>query len=172
MIPVSHTATVELIIKGITLASMLIGVLVLPILPGLIIIWIAALGYGLVSGFGTTGWITFAIMTVLMAFGSLVDNVLMSTQAHKEGAPWWVTLVALAAGILGSIFIPLPIIGGILAALVSLFGVEWLRCKDWRKALNSLKGMMIGCGWAWIIRLVMAVVMIGLWAVWVFMTPS
>ena len=126
----------------------------------------AALGYGLAAGFGTLGWIIFAIVTVFMLAGSVVDNILMSTSAHKEGAPWWVTLLAMAAGILGSVFIPVPILGGILAALLTLFGIEWLRRKDWRKALASLKGMMIGCGWAFVIRFIVGVIMIGLWAIW------
>jgi hypothetical protein len=47
-----------------------------------------------------------------------------------------------------------------------LFGVEWIRCKDWRKALASLKGMMIGWGWAFVIRFIIGLVMIGLWFIW------
>ena len=87
---------IDLIIKGITLTAMLVGLLVIPILPGLVIIWVAALGYGLAAGFGVLGWIMFAIITVLMLVGSIVDNVLMGTSAHKEGAPWWVILLAMA----------------------------------------------------------------------------
>ena len=99
---------------------MLVGLLVLPLLPGLVIIWVAALGYGLAAGFGTLGWVMFAILTVLMLAGSVVDNVLMGTSAHKEGAPWWVILLAMLAAIVGSFVIPIPIIGGILAALADL----------------------------------------------------
>ena len=55
---------IPLLIKSITLTVMLAGLLVLPLLPGLVIIWVAALGYGLVAGFGTLGWIMFAFLTV------------------------------------------------------------------------------------------------------------
>jgi uncharacterized protein YqgC (DUF456 family) len=161
-----YIINVDLIIKGITLTAMLVGLLVLPLLPGLVIIWVAALGYGLAAGFGTLGWIMFAIITVLMIVGSLVDNVLMGTQAHKEGAPWWVILLAMLAAILGSFLIPVPILGGILAALLTLFGIEWLRRKDWRKALASIRGMMIGWGWAFVVRFIIGMVMIGLWLIW------
>jgi hypothetical protein len=157
---------VDLIIQAFTLTAMLVGLLVLPILPGLVIIWGAALGYGLAAGFGTLGWIMFAIMTVLMLAGSIVDNILMGTSAHKEGAPWWVILLAMLAAILGSILIPIPIIGGVLAALLTLFGIEWLRRKDWRKALLSIKGMLIGWGWAFVIRFIIGMLMIGLWLIW------
>ncbi len=157
---------VDVIIKGITLTGMLIGLLVIPILPGLVIIWVAALGYGLAAGFGVLGWVMFALITLLMLVGSVVDNILMGTSAHKEGAPWWVILLALLAAILGSFLIPVPILGGILAALLTLFGIEWLRRKDWRKALASIKGMMIGWGWAFVIRFIIGMVMIGLWLIW------
>jgi uncharacterized protein YqgC (DUF456 family) len=157
---------VDVIIKGITLTGMLVGLLVIPILPGLTIIWVAALGYGLAAGFGVLGWVMFALITLLMLVGSVVDNILMGTSAHKEGASWWVILLAMLAAILGSFLIPIPILGGILAALLTLFGIEWLRRKDWRKALASIKGMMIGWGWAFVIRFIIGMVMIGLWLIW------
>jgi uncharacterized protein YqgC (DUF456 family) len=157
---------IPLLVKSITLTVMLAGLLVLPLLPGLFIIWVAALGYGLVAGFGTLGWIMFAILTVLMIAGSVVDNVLMGRSAHKEGAPWWVILVAMVAAIVGSFVIPIPIIGGILAALGTLFVIEWIRRKDWHKALVSLKGMAFGWGWAFVIRFIIGMIMIGLWLIW------
>ena len=157
---------IPLLIKSITMTVMLAGLLVLPLLPGLVIIWAAALGYGLAAGFGTLGWIMFAILTVLMIAGSVIDNILMGRSAHKEGAPWWVVLVALVAAIVGSFVIPIPIIGGILAALVTIFAIEWIRRKDWRKALASLKGMLIGWGWAFVIRFIIGIFMIGLWLIW------
>ena len=162
----SYFINVDLIIKGITLTTMLVGLLVIPFLPGLVIIWVAALGYGLAAGFGTLGWIMFAIMTVLMLAGTVVDNVLMGTSAHKEGAPWWVILIAMAAAIAGSFVVPVPIIGGILSALLTLFAIEWIRRKDWRKALASIKGMLIGWGWAFVIRFIIGMIMIGLWLIW------
>ena len=157
---------IPLLIKSITFTIMLAGLLVLPLLPGLVIIWAAALGYGLAAGFGTLGWIIFAVLTVLMIAGSVVDNILMGRSAHKEGAPWWVILVAMVAAILGSFVIPIPIIGGILAALGTLFGIEWIRRKNWRKALASLKGMLVGWGWAFVIRFIIGMIMIGLWLIW------
>jgi uncharacterized protein YqgC (DUF456 family) len=155
-----------LIFKSIILAVMLVGLLVIPILPGLVIIWVAALGYGLAAGFGVLGWIMFALITVLMLAGSILDNILMGTSAHKEGAPWWVILLAMVAAIIGSFLIPIPIIGGILAALLTLFAIEWIRRKDWRKALASIKGMLIGWGWAFVFRFIIGMIMIGLWLIW------
>ena len=162
----SYFIEIEQVARGITIVMMAIGLLLIPILPGLLIIWVSALGYGIAAGFGTLGWVMFAFITVLMLAGSILDNFLMGAQAHKEGAPWWVVLIALASAVIGNFVIPIPIIGGILAALVVLFLTELLRLKDARKALTSMRGMLTGCGWAVVFRLIIGLVMIGLWLIW------
>jgi uncharacterized protein YqgC (DUF456 family) len=162
----SYFIEIEPVARGIALVMMAVGLLVIPILPGLLIIWVAALGYGISAGFGTLGWILFALITVLMLGGSILDNLLMGAKAHKEGAPWWVVLIALASAVVGSIAIPIPIVGGILAALLVLFLLEWLRLKDARKALVSMRGMLVGCGWAVVFRVIIGLIMIGLWLIW------
>ncbi|MBN2388757.1 MAG: DUF456 domain-containing protein [Anaerolineales bacterium] len=141
-----------------------LGVLVVPILPGLVIIWAAALGYGIYAGFGTLGWIMFAIMTVLMIAGSFADNLLMATQSRKQGASWLSIGLALLAALLGNFLF--PILGGILAAIGTLYLAEWVRLKDSQKAFTTMKGMMVGCGWAFVIRFIIGLVMIGLWMIW------
>jgi len=161
-----YSIDIEQVAKGIAIVMMMVGLLVIPILPGLVIIWVAALGYGIAAGFSTHGWIMFAIITLLMIGGSVLDNVLMGAQAHKGGAPWWVVLISLVAAILGNFIIPIPIVGGILAALLVLFLIEWLRLKDARKALTSMRGMLVGCGWAIVFRVIIGLVMIGLWLIW------
>jgi hypothetical protein len=162
----SFTIAIEQVARGIAMLMMAVGLLMIPILPGLVIIWVSALGYGIAVGFGMLGWVMTALITVLMLAGSILDNVLMGAQAHKEGAPWWVVLIAMAAAIIGSFVIPIPIIGGILAALLVLFLLEWMRLKNARKALASMRGMLVGCGWAIVFRFIMGLVMIGLWLIW------
>lgn len=150
----------------LTLAIMLSGLcaLVIPVLPGLVIIWLAALGYGIINGFSTLGWVMFAILTVLMLAGSWVDNIFMGAKAHQSGASWVSILAALVFGIAGNFVIPL--IGGFLGAVLALFAAEWIRRKNWRAALAAIQGLMAGYGWALLIRFIMGSVMIGLWMIW------
>ena len=162
----SFNLTWDLIIKSVSFLFMGIGLLVIPVLPGLVIIWATALGYGIASGFGTLGWIMFTIITLLMLAGSIVDNVMISTQAHKEGAPWWVVITAMASAVVGSFIIPVPILGGVLTALAVLFLIQRLRLKNAKLALASLKGMLIGWGWALVFRFIIGLVMISLWLIW------
>jgi uncharacterized protein YqgC (DUF456 family) len=158
----------DILVQVLALTFMLVGlgVLVFPILPGLVIIWIAALGYGIAAGFGVQGWIIFAILTVLMIGGSFVDNLLMATSSRKEGASWLSIGLALLMAILGNFIIPIPVVGGILMAVLTLYVVEWIRLKDPQKAFTTMKGMVVGCGWAFVIRFIMGLVMIGLWMIW------
>jgi uncharacterized protein YqgC (DUF456 family) len=162
----AYTVEIEQAARGIALVMMGVGLLVIPILPGLVIIWVSALGYGIAAGFGVLGWVMFTVITGLMLAGSILDNVLIGAQAHKEGAPWWVILIAMASAIIGSFIIPIPIVGGILAALLVLFLVQWMRLKDTSKALASMRGMLVGCGWAVVFRVIIGLVMIGLWLIW------
>jgi uncharacterized protein len=154
----------EMILRAFVLIIMASGLLVVPILPGLVIIWGAALIYGFLAGFGVLGWIMFSLITLLMLAGSILDNVLMGTSAHKQGAPWWVILLAMIGSVAGNF--ALPIIGGILAGLLLLFLIEWLRLKNARQALNSMKGMLLGWGWAFVFRFIIGLIMIGLWLIW------
>lgn len=152
----------------VVLAVMLFGLfgLIIPILPGLVIIWVAALVYGIVTGFTWTSGIILAVMTVLMAVGSVIDNVIMGAKARQTGASWLAIGAALGAGILGSLIFP-PF-GGFIAALLALFAVEYHRLQDVQKAVDSTRSMAIGCGWAAIVRFGMGIVMILLWGAWVF----
>ena len=150
----------------ITLIIMLVGLfgLIVPIFPGIVVIWLAALGYGVVTGFTTLGWVLFAVLTLLMITGATIDNVLMGAKAHKEGAAWFSIVLGMLAGILGTIFFP-PF-GGLIAAPLVVWLLEYLRQRDFKKALASLRGLAIGWGASFVVRFLIGLAMIGIWLVW------
>lgn len=156
-------------LQAVVLAVMLFGLfsLLIPVLPGLVIIWVPVLIYGVVTGFTWGKAIIFAIITGLMLFGSVVDNLIMGTRARQTGASWLAIAVSLAAGVAGSIFFP-PF-GGLIAALIGLFVVEIVRLRDLRQAFDSTRNMAIGCGWAAVIRFGIGILMILLWLAWVYL---
>ncbi len=150
----------------ITLVIMGVGLfgLIVPIFPGITVIWLAALGYGVVHRFTTLGWVLFGVITVLFIGGVTIDNILMGAKAHKEGAAWSSLALGMLAGILGTIF--LPPLGGIIAAPISVLLMEYFRQRDIHKALASLRGLAIGWGASFIVRFLIGLVMIGVWLVW------
>ncbi len=156
-------------LQGVVIAVMLFGLfsILIPVMPGLVIIWVPALVYGVLTGFTWVSGILFALITLLMIFGSLIDNVIMGQRARESGASWLAVAVSLVAGVAGSL--AFPPFGGLIAALIGLFIVEILRLRDWRKAFSSTKNMAIGCGWAAVARFGIGIVMILLWAAWAYL---
>ena len=150
----------------LTALTMLIGLLslLIVIVPGLVIIWVAGLVYGLTTGFNTGAWIVFGIMTVLMLVGSFIDNVLMGASARQKGVSWWSLGAAWVGALVGTFL--LPPVGGLILALLALFLVEYFRLKNARQALDSSTSLATGCGWAVVVRLAIGVAMIGLWVIW------
>lgn len=159
-------AWLDLPFRLLVLLVMLVGLfgLVIPVFPGIVVIWGAALVFGLVNGFGTVGLWVFLALTVLMLVGVTVDNVAMGMGAKQGGASWWSIAAAIVAALAGTYLFP-PIGGLILAPLV-LLGVEYLQKRDWPQAWQAARGYLLGCGWAFVARFAIGLVMIGLWAYW------
>ncbi len=166
--PVNPYPWLDLGLFWLTLIFMLIGLfgLVVPIFPGLIIIWLSALGYGLTAGFPPLGIAMFVLITLLTIAGMFVDNVLVGAGARKGGAGWWAIFAGWAAGLVFTLL--LPPIGGVIAAPVAVFLVEFIRKNNWRHAVKATGGMLAGWGLTFVARFLMGVLMIGFWLIWAF----
>ena len=152
----------------LTVLTMLVGLfgLIVPIFPGNVVMWLAALTYGLIFGFGRLGGIMFAIITVLMIAAVLADNVLMGAKAHEKGADWGSIILALIAGVLGTMIFP-PI-GGLIAAPLVLYLAELQRRRDAEEAKKVVKALLTGWGLAFVVRFGLGVVMFALWGIWAY----
>ncbi len=159
---------IETSIRIISLLVMLAGLfgLVIPIFPGIIIIWLGALAYGLAAGFGTLGAWMFVFITLLAIAGMLVDNVLMGAGAKQSGASWLGLGIALVGFFVGSLIV--PVLGGLLLGPLALFGYEYYRHRNRDKALETVKGLATGWGLSFLARFGIGIVMIVLWAIWAF----
>lgn len=160
----------------VVVLGMLIGFfgLFLVFFPGLTIIWVSILIWGISTLFNyrigpwtfTLTIATFIVITMLMLLGNVIDNIFMVRGARAKGASWWGILLSFLGMVLLSIFFT-PI-AGLGAALLILFVTELIRIKDTRAALQSMTSMALGCGWAVFIRLGIAVLMILLFVMWYF----
>ncbi|MFN2175522.1 MAG: DUF456 domain-containing protein [Anaerolineales bacterium] len=148
-------------------AVMLVGLFgsLVPFFPGLLIIWLAALGYGLIAGFGTLGTVLFILTTLLLVAGMLVDNLLAGYGAFQGGASWLSITVALLAFMAGTIFFP-PL-GGLIAAPLAVLLLEFVRKKNMRQAWLAVRGLAAGWGVSYAVRFVIGIVMILFWWLWV-----
>jgi uncharacterized protein YqgC (DUF456 family) len=165
----------RVLIETLTLFFMLVGLagLFIPIFPGLTVMWLATMIYALVRASSETmpmhwfEWVLFALITLLMIAGNIVDNIIIARRVREKKVPWGSIIVGYLAGIIGSLFFT-PIIG-ILAAPAGLFGAEYLRLRDHRVAFASTHAWMTGWGITIAVRIAIGVVMIGLWMLWAWL---
>ena len=156
----------ETTITILTLLTLLFGLfgLIIPIFPGNVVMWLASLVYGLVFGFGRFGGVVFAIITLLMLVAVSADNILMGARAREEGASWGSIILALVAGVIGTVIFP-PI-GGLIAAPLMLYLLEFQRLKDEALARQVVKALLTGWGLAFIVRFGIGILMFALWSAW------
>ncbi len=160
----------ELLLQSITLTFMLVGLfgLVIPIFPGIVVIWLAALIYAAAAVINDTmdiwGWLLFALITILMIAGNLVDNVIMARKLRETGTPWRSIAIGYVAGVVSSLF--LTPFAALLITPLALYLAEYQRLRSGREAIQSAKGWLIGFGWSFVAMFVIGAVMIGLWMLW------
>jgi hypothetical protein len=158
----------HLSIFGITQFVMLVGLFgsIFPIFPGVFIMWLAALGYGIVTKFDTIGLVIFLLMTLLMIVAGVVDNLFMAAGTRKGGASWGTVVVAILAGVGGTILFP-PL-GGLVAAPLAVLLLEYIRLRDLKQAASALRGLAAGWGLSSIARFGIGLMIMVLWWFWVW----
>jgi len=150
----------------LTLAAMMVGLFlsIIPFFPGITVIWLAALLYGIITGFDTLGIVLFVLITIGMLVGISVDNILMGAGARRGGASWLTIAVGLVAGIIGTVIFP-PF-GGLIAAPLAIFLLEVLRNRQWRSGWRATRGLALGWGLSFLVRFAIGLVMIVIWLAW------
>jgi len=159
-------AWLNISVFALTQIMMLVGLFgsLIPIFPGPFIMWLAALGYGVLSGFDSVGVVIFIMISVLMVGGGLVDNLFMGAGARKGGAAWGTIIVALIAGVVGTLL--LPPFGGIITAPAAILLLEYLRLRDLNQAWLALRGLATGWGFSFVVRFGFGLVIMVLWWLW------
>ena len=160
----------QVALETFTLFVLLVGLfgLIVPVFPGLTVMWIATLVYALIQNASNkmTGWdwFAFVVITLLMIGGNIADNIIIARKMRDQYVPWSSILLAFAAGIVASIFFT-PIIG-LVASPLGLFLAELTRLKNRDEAIQSTKAYMIGWGLAFGARFLIGMTMIGSWMLW------
>lgn len=148
---------------GIVMAVGIAGV-VLPGLPGLGLMWLAAFGFGLAGGFAEGGWSAFVIVTVLAVIGVLLGVWLPKKATESAGVARRTIWLGVLGGVIG--FFVIPVVGVLVGGAMGVFGSELHRQRDGRKAWNAAWRTLTGFGLAAIAQVAVGVVLAGTWAVW------
>jgi hypothetical protein len=157
---------------------MIVGLLgvFLPLIPGVGLIWVAALIYAISEGFATIDPITFTVLTILGAVGVTSDIWMSKLGATIGGASFRALMAGLGLGILGgAIGLLLSIIGtvfgapflaigiapcAIVGAVLGVFLVERHVREDWREALKATGGWAVGCILSGVVQFIISSLMI------------
>jgi len=147
---------------------MLVGLLgtVVPVLPDLPLVWVAALGYGLLVGWGAHGGLLFALISILGVVGILSELWVSGAGARRGGASFLSTLGGIALGVAG-LLVAGPI-GLVVGMLAGTFVLEYVRQQDVDLALRATLGIGIGYGFSIVVKFLLGLGMIALWVVWLF----
>ncbi|MGI4894092.1 MAG: DUF456 domain-containing protein [Janthinobacterium lividum] len=133
-----------LVVVGLAIAVGLVGIVV-PLLPGTIIIALAVLAWALSTG--GAAWAFFAGAVVLLAAGQVCMIVLPGRRMTRAGIPRWTLLLGAALAVVG--FFVVPVVGLPLGFVLGIFLAELVRATRtrqgagaaWASSVTALKGV-------------------------------
>jgi hypothetical protein len=157
-----------ILVAGIVMLVGLAGVF-LPVLPGIELVWLAALGYGILdgaqSGFDAVGILCFIAITILVAIGLSSDIWIAGLGMKSAGTSFLAMGVGGIVLVIGSLlFTPLV---GVLLGVGGVWLVEFVRHRNWKKAVASAGTAIAGCGITYGFKFFIGIVMMLVWGVWV-----
>jgi uncharacterized protein len=154
----------ESLVTFVSAIAMVVGVfgVIIPMLPGLALCWLAVLAWALFGGAGPGRWVVLALATLIAVVGIAAKYAWPGRNLKRTGVP---NLTLLAGGLLGVVgFFAIPVVGLPLGFVSGVWLAEWVRLGDARLAWPSTKHALKAAGLAMLIELAAA---LGVALVWV-----
>ncbi len=158
----------EIFLKTLSILTMAVGLAgtVIPMLPGIPLIYLGYIIYGIATSwqnYGQDAMIFWGVVTVLSV---LLDYYAGALGAKKYGASKAGVWGAIIGGILGIIF--LGFIGIIVGPILGALAAELLAGKAPKEALKSGWGSFIGFLAGSLFKVIIGFIMIGTFIWWIF----
>lgn len=145
--------------------AMLVGLVgtVVPFLPGLPVIVVAAFVWVIVDGSDPGQWIVFAIVASIAVAAIAVGTIVPVRRTSAAGASRWI----LAAGALGLVIgaIAIPVVGALVGWPIGIFAAEVLRTRDVAKAWAMTRVTVAAVGLGVAIQFGAGVIAVAVWAI-------
>lgn len=151
---------------GVTAVLMVVGMvgIVIPVLPGLFLVWGSVLAWALVTR-TSAGWVILGVCTVWYAVGLVTQYLVPGRRLRTAGLQTRTLVLALILGIVG--FFVIPVLGGPLGFVGGIYLAEYARTREpaatWSATKEALRavalsmGIELGAGFAiaatWIVGL-------------------
>lgn len=153
------------ILLALAIAIGLVGMLV-PVLPGSLLVGAAVLVWAADRG-GATAWAVTVVALGLLVAGAVVKYLVPGRRLQRAGVPG---TTLLAGGVLGVVgFFVVPVVGLPLGFLLGVYLVEWRRLghrEAWPATVHALRAVGLGI----LIELGFGTLAAATWAVGVVLT--
>lgn len=145
----------------------LVGVVV-PALPGLLLVWAAGVAWVWLDGGGPVRLTEGLLLTALLVAGTVAKYLLPARSAAGAGAPRTTLVLGAAGAVLG--FFVIPVVGFAVGGVGVVLLVELARLHDVPAAWRSTWAVLRAIGLGVLIEMGTAVLMIGTWVGAVLLT--
>lgn len=158
--------TAGVVLVGIAIVVGLVGVVV-PALPGLLLVWGAVLVWALVER-TAAAWVLLAAATALVAVSQVVKYLVPSRRMRAAGVP---TVSLAAGGLVGAVgFFLIPVVGAFLGFVLGVYLAERLRLGNHALAWSSTRHALKAAGLSILIELAAGLLIASAWLATVLLT--
>lgn len=147
------------LLVGLAILVGLAGVVV-PVLPGVLLVWAAIAVWALVED-GGTRWAVLGAVTVIAAGSQVVKFLVPTRRMQAAGIPNRTLLVGAAVGVIG--FFVIPIVGALIGFVLGVYLAERHRLGAHEGAWPSTKAALRGALLAVLIEFTAAALCAGVW---------
>jgi uncharacterized protein YqgC (DUF456 family) len=130
---------IESIAIAVTIVAMMASLvlIIVPVVPVTALVWAIGMLFAVLTGFARVTLLGATIMTAFMVLGA-TSGYWMPFFGLRGRQISWLGLLGFFAGlILGAMFIPIPLINGIIGGVLGVLLVEYVRGREWGPALAS-----------------------------------
>lgn len=149
---------------------MLVGIvgIVVPVLPGLVLVWAAGLAWVWLDGAGPARIAVGVLLTLLLVVGTVAKYALPARSATGAGAPRSTLVLGAVGAVVG--FFVIPVVGVLVGGVAAVFLAELARLRDARTAWQSTWVVLRAVGIGMLVELATALLMLGIWTGAVLLT--
>jgi uncharacterized protein len=152
------------LLAGLVILVGLVGVVV-PILPGVILIFGAIAVWAFLTG-GATAWTVFAVSTLLLVLSGVVKYTWPGRRMKDAGVSNRAVFLGAVLGVVG--FFVIPVVGLFLGFVLGVYLSELQRLRVNRQAWQATVHALKGVGLSIMIELFGALLAVAVWVVGVF----